>query len=114
MQIMNYHLEFAIDDKIGGDDPYEEFPKRPVVDLHKLRSHIARKWKSNKNLYIEKQYILWRPQKAFDAKSYSLSMYQSSNNPNKCFCQKCKRLVPLRYIERDDIEMNPAYAWKQM
>ncbi len=113
-QITKYHLDFALDNGGGSDDSYEEFPKRPVIDLQKLRGHIGKKWKYNKNLYIEKQYIRWKPQKTIDSRSYLLSMYQSSNNPSKCFCQKCKRVIPLRYIERNDIEKNPVYAWEQM
>ena len=26
----------------------------------------------------------------------------------------CRKRTPLRYIERNDIEKNPAYAWEQM
>lgn len=41
-------------------------------------------------------------------------MYQSMFNEKKCFCQMCKRLFPTRYIERNDVEKNPAFAWEQM
>ena len=55
-----------------------------------------------------------RPQYPLAKENYSLSMYQSTFNQNKCFCQMCQRLYPLKYIERNDIERNPAYAWEQM
>lgn len=113
-QIAKYHLEFGMVDRGDNDDPYEEFPERPVQNLSRLKKHIADKWKSRRNPYIEKQYIAWKPKYAMDKANYSLSMYQSTFNPNKCFCQMCKKLVSRRYIERNDVEKNPAYAWEQM
>ena len=113
-QIAKYHLEFGTIDRGEGDDPYEEFPERPIQNLTKLKKHIVDIWRSRRNPYIEKKYIVWKPKYAMDKANYSLSMYQSTFNPNKCFCQMCKKLVSRRYIERNDIEKNPAYAWEQM
>lgn len=113
-QISKYHLEFGIVDRDEGDDPYEEFPERPVQNFTRLKKHIADKWKSHRNPYIEKKFIVWKPKYAMDKANYSFSMYQSTFNPNKCFCQMCKKPVSSRYIERNDIEKNPAYAWEQM
>ena len=114
-QIAKYHLEFGVGGNPGGgDDPYEEFPEHFVQNLSKLRSHIAEKWKKNPNPYIEKQYIKWQPKFTLDNETYTLSMYQSVFNPYKCFCQMCQRLTHVRYVERNDIEKKPAYAWEQM
>ena len=113
-QIAKYHLEFGMVGPDDDDDPYEEFPERPVQNISKLRKHIADKWSSHRNPYIERKYIVWKPKFGLDKANYSLSMYQSAFNPNKCFCQMCKRLTSRRYIERNDIEKNPAYAWDQM
>ena len=33
---------------------------------------------------------------------------------NRCFCQMCRQKVHKKYIERNDIEKAPAYAWNQM
>ena len=113
-QITKYHLEFGMVDRGDNDDPYEEFPERPVLNLSRLKKYIADEWKSHHNPYIEKRYIAWKPKYAMDKANYSLSMYQSTINPNKCFCQMCKKLVSRRYIERNDVEKNPVYAWEQM
>ena len=113
-QIAKYHLEFGLDDGNEDDDPYEEFPERPVQNLDRLKKHISDKWQGHRNPYVEKQYIVWKPKFVMDKQNYSLSMYQSVFNENKCFCQMCRRLISHRYIERNDIERNPAYAWEQM
>ena len=113
-QIARYHLEFGMVDQDNDDDSYEEFPERPVQNISKLKSHILDKWRRQRNPYVEKRYIVWKPKFAMDKANYSLSMYQSMYNPNKCFCQMCRSLVPRIYIERNDIEKNPAYAWDQM
>lgn len=34
--------------------------------------------------------------------------------PNKCFCQICKQKVFRHYIEANDVEREPNYAWEQM
>ena len=112
-QILRYHLEFGVGID-ADDDPYEEFPERPVRNIYRLKKHIQDSWKTNKNPYTEKEYIRWKPKYPMNKVNYSLSMYQSVNNENKCFCQMCRRLTSRRYIERNDIERNPAYAWEQM
>ena len=113
-QIAKYHLEFGLGSNDGADEPYEEFPERPVQNLKKLESYILDNWRNQRNPYIEKKYIVWKPKFVMDKANYSLSMYQSIYNSKKCFCQMCKKLVLRRYIERNDIEKNPAFAWNQM
>ena len=70
--------------------------------------------KGSKNPYVEKQYIQWKPKYALDKKNYAYSMYQSMFSENRCFCQMCRQKVHKKYIERNDIEKAPAYAWNQM
>ncbi len=113
-QIAKYHLEFGLTGSDDDDDLYEEFPERPIRDLTRLRKHIQETWRSRPNPYTEKQYIIWKPQFPIDKTNYTLSMYQSKSYQNRCFCQMCKRLKPYCYIERNEIERNPAYAWEQM
>lgn len=113
-QITKYNLEFAENSNERSDDPYEEFPERPVNNASRLKMHIANAWQKRRNPYVEKQYIVWKPEISMDKDKYSFSMYQSVFNKSKCFCQMCKRLTPKRYIERNDIEKNPVYAWEQM
>lgn len=113
-QITKYHLEFGVGGSDDDDDPYEEFPEKRVQNISRLKNHIRERWNQNPNPYVEKSYIQWRPQYPLAKENYSLSMYQSTFNQNKCFCQMCQRLYPLKYIERNDIERNPAYAWEQM
>ena len=109
-----YHLEFGLTESDDDDDLFEEFPDRPIRDLTRLRKHIQETWRSRPNPYTEKQYIIWKPQFPMDKTNYALSMYQSKFYQNRCFCQMCKSLTPYRYIERNDIERNPAFAWEQM
>jgi hypothetical protein len=57
---------------------------------------------------------MWKPSVSFDSKSYTANMYRSAINSKKCFCQMCGEKFDFRYIERNTIEKNPAYAWEQM
>lgn len=113
-QISKYHLEFVWIERVGSNDPDEEFPEQPVRNKSKLQRHIQDLWKNHKNPYVEKRYIVWKPESNLDKENYSLNMYQSTFNPGKCFCQMCKKRVSRRYIERNDIERKPVYAWNQM
>lgn len=111
-QIDKYQLEFGA----GGDDDnvYEEFPELTIKNISSLKSHIQSLWKNSKNPYVEKQYIQWKPKYPLDKKNYAYGMYQSMFSENHCFCQMCKKKVHKKYIERNDIEKAPAYAWNQM
>ena len=111
-QIAKYNLEFA-EDNSDDDYGFEEFPEKSVKNFTKLQNHIKAQWR-NPNPYIEKNYVRWQPTYELDKISYTENMYRSINNPNKCFCQMCKRKYKQKYIERNDIEKNPAYAWEQM
>lgn len=113
-QIEKYHLEFGVGGEDDDEDPYEEFPEKPVKDIKRLRKHIRDKWTNNRNPYIERTYIQWKPKYPLTKSEYTLSMYKSIYNEKKCFCQMCRRVFPTRYIERNDIERNPVYAWDQM
>lgn len=112
-QIEAFHLEFAE----GGDESdqyaFEDFPEKRVSNAGRLKNHVMEQW-HHKNPYIEKRYIRWQPSTSFDSKSYTANMYRSVFNSGKCFCQMCQEKFDFRYIERNDIEKNPAYAWEQM
>ena len=112
-QIAAFRLEFAEIENESDDNNFEEFPEKRVINADRLKSHVMEQWR-HKNPYIEKQYIKWQPSSAFDGKTYSANMYRSASNTGKCFCQMCQKKFQFRYIERNDIEKNPAYAWKQM
>ena len=107
-------MEFGVGGEDDDEDPYEEFPEKPVKDIKRLRKHIRDKWTNNRNPYIERTYIQWKPKYPLTKSEYTLSMYKSIYNEKKCFCQMCRRVFPTRYIERNDIERNPVYAWDQM
>ncbi len=114
-QISIYHLEFgtgAMDDE--DDDPYEKFPEKRIPNLRSLRDNIWQQWNRNRNPYTEKKYIKWQPSHPIDKTRYTMAEYGSRYNPNKCFCQMCKGLYYTKYIERNEIEKNPAFAWNQM
>lgn len=112
-QIAAFHLEFAEIEDEPDDYDFEEFPEKRVVNVDRLKNHVMEQWR-RKNPYIEKKYIKWQPSSAFDGKTYSANMYRSASNTGKCFCQMCQKKFDIRYIERNDIEKNPAYAWEQM
>lgn len=113
-QIAKYGLEFGVGRTGDEDDPDEKFPEKKVPNMAALRRHTKQQWEKQPNPYVEKTYIQWKPRYAVDKSSYVLSMYTSANNPNKCFCQMCKKILKIRYVERNSVERNPAFAWKEM
>lgn len=113
-KIERYNLEFGVNGDNDDDDYYEEFPEQEVKNVSSLRNHIVKLWKNARNPYVEKQYIQWKPKTALDKKNYAYSMYQSAFSENRCFCQMCRQKVYKKYIERNEIEKTPAYAWNQM
>ena len=113
-QIEQYNLEFGIDNFEDEDDYYEEFPELSVKNMSSLHKHIKTLWKSSKNPYVEKQLIQWKPKLSLNKEDYAYSMYQSRLNKTKCFCQMCRQKISKKYIEHNNIEKTPAYAWNQM
>ena len=112
-QISKYNLEFVETENEYDEYGDEDFPKKKVSNPDKLKKHVCEQWK-NKIPYVEKRYIVWKPNVSFDSKSYTTNMYRSAINSKKCFCQMCREKFDFRYIERNSIERNPAYAWGQM
>lgn len=112
-QIAKYHLEFAIRRSSGEEDIDEEFPEGNVLNMTSLKKSIRDQWKSP-NPYEEKFYIEWKPHRPVDKSSHVLGMYGSKKNRGKCFCQMCRKMFQLRYVERGSLERNPAFAWKEM
>ena len=113
-QITRNNLEFGIGNMDDDDDPDEEFPEKRIPNLRSLREYIKKQWNQNRNPYTEKKYIKWQPTRPIDKTGYTMAEYASKYNKNKCFCQMCKNLYYNKYIERNEIERNPAFAWKQM
>jgi hypothetical protein len=112
-QIKKYNLEFAEAENEDDDYGNEDFPEKEISNPDKLKKHIHEQWR-NKISYVERRYIVWKPSVSFDSKSYTANMYRSAINSKKCFCQMCGEKFDFRYIERNTIEKNPAYAWEQM
>lgn len=98
----------------GIDDIDEEFPGRKVKNLEYLKRHIQEQWKNHPNPYVQRKYVKREPEYTINKEAYTASMYQSELNENKCFCQMCRRLVNEKYIERNVIQKEPVFAWKQM
>lgn len=42
-----------------------------------------------------------------------MQKYQNAKG-DKCFCQMCRRLKEKRYIEVNNLELNPKYYWAEM
>ena len=111
-QIEEYNLNFGM--PIEKDtDPDEPFPTQRVKNAGKLKSHIQKLWKKP-NPYVEKRYIQWLPSHALEKSNYTTAMYKSHSSEDKSFCQMCKKKYNNKYIERNNIEKLPAYAWSQM
>lgn len=49
-----------------------------------------------------------------EKKNYMNAMYISEVNAQKCFCQMCGNRFLEKYIERNGVQKNPQYGWKQM
>lgn len=112
-QITKFNLEYLTtgDD---GDDDYEDFPGHAVANLQKLRKHIREQFRTNPNPYVERQRIVHEPKNPVNKETYTVAMYASEYNSQKCFCQMCQRIVPKSYIERNDVQRLPKYGWDQM
>ena len=114
-QIEEFNLEYLIvHDDENDDDEDEDFPGSEVINIHRLREHIRDQFKTNPNPYVEVQRIEREPKYHVDKEAYTSAMYASEYNPQKCFCQMCRRIVPKIYIERNDVQRLPKYAWEQM
>ena len=112
---MSFTIDFVkTKSQSNSKDPYEEFPEKQIKNYNSLKEHIRNAWKLAPNPYVEKKYIKREPLKPIDKTSYTLNMYGSIYSKDKCFCQMCRKLYPNRYIERNDIEKVPSFAWNQM
>lgn len=112
-QIVKFNLQYltTTDDD---DDDYEDFPGHAVADLKKLQKHVRNQFRDNPNPYIERRRVVHEPREQVNKETYTVDMYASVYNPQKCFCQMCGKLVSKNYIERNDIQKNPKYGWAQM
>lgn len=112
-QIVRFNLEY-LTIRDDDDDDYEDFPGHAVANLQKLRKHIREQFRMNPNPYVERQRIVHEPKNPVNKETYTVSMYASEYNSQKCFCQMCQRIVPKTYIERNDVQRLPKYGWDQM
>ncbi len=107
-----YNLGFINEDD-NDDYDDEDFPEKPVMNPDKIRAHILELSKY-KNPYIEKPFVRWQPAVTFEKGNYSKHSYGRGHNSDKCFCQMCQKKFHRKYIEHNNIERHPAYAWEQM
>ncbi len=114
-QIEKFNLQYYKEKSRQDADLYDEdFPGRVVKDIKRLRRHVADQFKNSPNPYVEHRRTVREPQNKVNTETYTTSMYASKNNEGKCFCQMCKRMVDMRYIERNDVQKKPTYGWEQM
>ena len=114
-QIEKYDLQCYVGAEDDEDDEtYEEFPGMRVKNLANLRKHIREQFINSPNPYVEKKRTERVPQNPVNDTVYTTSMYKSEYNENKCFCQMCKKMVWNKYIERNNVQVKPKYAWDQM
>lgn len=112
-QIEKYNLQYLVNVS-DEDEEYEDFPGRVVLNLQKLKKIVRKQYETNPNPYVEKQQIVHIPKYPVNKEAYTIAMYGSEYNSKKCFCQMCQKLVPKTYIERNDVQKSPKYAWEQM
>ena len=114
-QIEKYNLQWCIVDDSDNDED-EDFPGKFVVDLQRLKEQIRSQFQSNPNPIEEKQQIVREPKYSIDKekRNYTNAMYISEVNAQKCFCQMCGKRFLEKYIERNGVQKNPQYGWKQM
>lgn len=90
----------------------EEFPGETIPDKNRVHHNIAELCKTP-NRYVEKQYTKHEPQRPFDKEQYTKIKYGSLKNRGRYFCQMCNNTFPERYIERNNLQKDPKFAWKQ-
>ena len=114
-QIERFNLQYFKEVEISNSEIYyEDFPGQKVKDIKRLRRHIREQFKKSPNPYIIKQREVRVPSYEVDKNAYTSMMYGSINNEGKCFCQMCKHMVDMRYIERNDVQKEPKFGWEQM
>lgn len=113
-QIKKYNLQFLISDH-DKEDEDENFPGQAVADLKNLKEKLHDEFKTEPNPYMEKKQTIREPKNSVDEdKKTYMEMYDSPNNSKKCFCQMCQKTVLKKYIERNNVQDDPQYGWKQM
>ena len=114
-QIEKYNLQWCIEDDSDNDED-EDFPGKPVADLQRLKEQIRSQFQSNPNPIEEKQQTVREPKYSIDKekRNYTNAMYTSEVNAQRCFCQMCGKRLLEKYIERNSVQKNPQYGWKQV
>lgn len=114
-QVEKYNLQWCIVDDSDNDE-YENFPGKPVVNLQRLKEQIHSQFQSNPNPIEEEQITVRKPKYSIDEekRNYTNAMYPSEVNVHKYFCQMCGNRFLEKYIERNGVQKNPQYGWKQM
>ena len=110
-QISKYDLQYC---KSSAEEIDEDFPGRAVKDLNRLRKSVRNQIQNEPNPYIEKQRTIREPQYVVDKDAYTTAMYGCTTNQDYCFCQMCKKPVPKKYIERNNVQKKPQHGFKQM
>ncbi len=115
-QIAKFDLYFSGESSEDDDeeDEYEPFPGRKIKNPAQLKSHIEDIFYNNPNPYITKLIPQRKPKFTLNKAAYTDSMYLSTVNRNKCFCQMCRERTAINYIERNDVQAMPKYGWEQM
>lgn len=114
-QIEKYNLQWCIVDDSDNDED-EDFPGKSVVNLQRLKEQIHSQFQSNPNPIEEEQITVRKPKYSIDEekRNYTNAMYPSEVNVHKYFCQMCGNRFLEKYIERNGVQKNPQYGWKQM
>ena len=113
-QIKNYKLECFVAVFIpsrGYNDG--DFPENPVKNMTSLQRHITRIC-DTPNDFVQRKitHTVWMSSQPFE-KNYPRTEYPSAVS-GRYFCQMCKKAFDNRYIERNEIESEPKFAWEQM
>ncbi len=110
-QVDKYDFQFVKlwSERLDGLSEDREFPESAVKNISRIREHIQKLFVAP-NKYHLCTYTRWEPSQALNGE-YTRKMYRGTKG--RCFCQMCKKSWPERYIENNEIDIEPAYAWEQ-
>lgn len=122
--IAEYQLEYLTLSGSNDIDENYEFPSVPVKDHDQLVKHmlsvlqkpikivsqkverLVKKGKNSKGELFDLDY--------YDSREGAISTYMPIGTTGKCFCQMCRRVKSIQFIEVNNLEKEPDYYYPQM
>lgn len=124
-ELLNYYdLEYFTIQRL--DDNYNkyDFPSEQVGNRELLNYHISKLWNSPaKILSVEEKRQVRKIRNkdgklldlnSNDAREETITRYSPYGEPNLCFCQMCGKLKDKKFIEVNNLELEPEYYFPQL